>query len=73
MGPLALLTVALFSTQAVKKNNVLLPDTVSNIMDRWTLQMGFPVVTVDTSTGTVTQKHFLLDPTSEVQRPSVFK
>ncbi|XP_064932981.1 aminopeptidase N [Columba livia] len=58
--------------EAVKKNNVLLPDTVSNIMDRWTLQMGFPVVTVDTSTGTVTQKHFLLDPTSEVQRPSVF-
>lgn len=73
MGPLALLTVALFSTQAVSKNNVLLPDTISNIMDRWTLQMGFPVVTVDTSTGTVTQKHFLLDPTSEVQRPSVFK
>ncbi|KAK2524434.1 Anpep [Columba guinea] len=58
--------------EAVKKNNVLLPDTISNIMDRWTLQMGFPVVTVDTSTGTVTQKHFLLDPTSEVQRPSVF-
>lgn len=73
MGPLALLTVALFSTQAVSKNNVLLPDNISNIMDRWTLQMGFPVVTVDTSTGTVTQKHFLLDPTSEVQRPSVFK
>ena len=42
-------------------------------MDRWTLQMGFPVVTVDTHTGTIKQEHFLLDPTSVVERPSVFK
>ncbi|NWV49442.1 AMPN Aminopeptidase, partial [Daphoenositta chrysoptera] len=58
--------------QAVEKNNVQLPDNISNIMDRWTLQMGFPVVTVDTRTGTINQTHFLLDPTSSVDRPSVF-
>ncbi|NXQ17132.1 AMPN Aminopeptidase, partial [Peucedramus taeniatus] len=58
--------------EAVEKNNVSLPDTISNIMDRWTLQMGFPLVTVDTSSGTVNQTHFLLDPTSSVDRPSVF-
>ncbi|NXX31203.1 AMPN Aminopeptidase, partial [Nicator chloris] len=58
--------------EAVEKNNVQLPDSISNIMDRWTLQMGFPVVTVDTRSGTVSQKHFLLDPTSSVDRPSVF-
>nr|XP_026655000.1 aminopeptidase N [Zonotrichia albicollis] len=58
--------------QAVDRNEVQLPDTISNIMDRWTLQMGFPVVTVDTSTGTIRQAHFLLDPTSSVDRPSVF-
>ncbi|NXE00863.1 AMPN Aminopeptidase, partial [Chaetorhynchus papuensis] len=58
--------------EAVKKNNVQLPDNISNIMDRWTLQMGFPVVTVDTRTGTINQTHFLVDPTSSVDRPSVF-
>ncbi|KAM6409447.1 aminopeptidase N [Rhynochetos jubatus] len=57
---------------AVEKNSVQLPGSISTIMDRWTLQMGFPVVTVDTRDGTVTQKHFLLDPTSVVERPSVF-
>ncbi|NWR52832.1 AMPN Aminopeptidase, partial [Regulus satrapa] len=58
--------------EAVKENNVQLPDSISNIMDRWTLQMGFPVVTVDTRSGAVNQTHFLLDPTSSVDRPSVF-
>ncbi|NWS71136.1 AMPN Aminopeptidase, partial [Crotophaga sulcirostris] len=58
--------------EAVVKNNVSLPRSISDIMDRWTLQMGFPVVTVDTRTGTVNQSHFLLDPTSVVERPSVF-
>ncbi|NWZ92043.1 AMPN Aminopeptidase, partial [Nesospiza acunhae] len=58
--------------QAVDKNKVPLPDSISNIMDRWTLQMGFPVVTVDTRSGAVSQAHFLLDPTSSVDRPSVF-
>lgn len=71
--PLALVTSGAAIPQAVKNNNVQLPDSISNIMDRWTLQMGFPVVTVDTHSGTVSQNHFLLDPTSSVDRPSVFK
>uniref|UniRef100_A0A8C3RG10 Aminopeptidase n=1 Tax=Cyanoderma ruficeps TaxID=181631 RepID=A0A8C3RG10_9PASS len=58
--------------KAVEENKVQLPDTISNIMDRWTLQMGFPVVTVNTRSGTVHQAHFLLDPTTSVDRPSVF-
>uniref|UniRef100_A0A674E7U4 Alanyl aminopeptidase, membrane n=1 Tax=Salmo trutta TaxID=8032 RepID=A0A674E7U4_SALTR len=45
-----------------------LPHTVHDIMNRWILQMGFPVVTIDTATGNITQKHFLLDPDS-VTRP----
>uniref|UniRef100_A0A8C5M0R5 Aminopeptidase n=1 Tax=Leptobrachium leishanense TaxID=445787 RepID=A0A8C5M0R5_9ANUR len=49
-----------------------LPQSVSTIMDRWVLQMGFPVVTIDTATGSITQKHFLLDPESVVTRPSEF-
>ncbi|XP_076012190.1 aminopeptidase N-like isoform X2 [Genypterus blacodes] len=49
-----------------------LPHTVHDIMKRWTLQMGFPVVTIDTQTGRVTQKHFLLDPYSVVEKPSQF-
>ncbi|XP_039217944.1 aminopeptidase N [Crotalus tigris] len=57
--------------KAVNKN-VNLPSTVKIIMDRWTLQMGFPVLTVDTSTGIISQKHFLLDPESPVERPSPF-
>uniref|UniRef100_A0A3Q3BJF2 Aminopeptidase n=1 Tax=Kryptolebias marmoratus TaxID=37003 RepID=A0A3Q3BJF2_KRYMA len=48
--------------KAVKDNNVSLPRRVDAIMNPWVLQMGFPVVTVDTSTGKVSQKHFLLDP-----------
>ncbi|XP_040896382.1 aminopeptidase N-like [Toxotes jaculatrix] len=48
------------------------PHTVHEIMNRWTLQMGFPVVTIDTRTGSITQKHFLLDPDSVVDRPSQF-
>lgn len=42
-------------------------------MNRWILQMGFPVVTIDTRTGKITQEHFLLDPESVVDRPSEFK
>ncbi|XP_070766513.1 aminopeptidase N-like [Enoplosus armatus] len=49
-----------------------IPHTVHNIMNHWTLQMGFPVVTIDTRTGGITQKHFLLDPDSVVDRPSQF-
>ncbi|XP_058855208.1 aminopeptidase N-like isoform X2 [Acipenser ruthenus] len=59
--------------QAVnKQQNITLPDSVENIMNRWVLQMGFPVVTINTTTGTLTQKHFLLDPDAEVTRSSQF-
>ncbi|XP_040426085.1 aminopeptidase N [Cygnus olor] len=58
--------------QAVDKNNVSLPGNISTIMDRWTLQMGFPVVTVNTLSGSIQQSHFLLDPASKVERPSEF-
>ncbi|XP_057700939.1 aminopeptidase N-like isoform X2 [Corythoichthys intestinalis] len=49
-----------------------IPRTVHEIMHRWTLQMGFPVVTINTRTGHVAQQHFLLDPESVVERPSQF-
>ncbi|RXM91483.1 Aminopeptidase N [Acipenser ruthenus] len=55
-----------------KQQNITLPDSVENIMNRWVLQMGFPVVTINTTTGTLTQKHFLLDPDAEVTRSSQF-
>ncbi|NXF91944.1 AMPN Aminopeptidase, partial [Eubucco bourcierii] len=58
--------------QAVDRHELQLPDSVSAIMDRWILQMGFPVVTVDTLTGVTNQTHFLLDPNSTVERPSAF-
>ncbi|KAM5176502.1 aminopeptidase N [Callospermophilus lateralis] len=54
------------------QSKIELPDHVSNIMDRWILQMGFPVITVDTSKGEISQEHFLLDPESNVTRPSQF-
>ncbi|XP_064191653.1 aminopeptidase N-like [Anguilla rostrata] len=49
-----------------------LPHSVNDIMNRWILQMGFPVVTINTRTGELSQKHFLLDPESVVDRPSEF-
>uniref|UniRef100_A0A8C7TNS4 Aminopeptidase n=1 Tax=Oncorhynchus mykiss TaxID=8022 RepID=A0A8C7TNS4_ONCMY len=49
---------------AVDASDMELPGTVHDIMNRWVLQMGFPVVTINTATGLITQKHFLLDPDS---------
>uniref|UniRef100_A0A3Q4H952 Aminopeptidase n=1 Tax=Neolamprologus brichardi TaxID=32507 RepID=A0A3Q4H952_NEOBR len=49
-----------------------LPDTLDNIMNTWVLQMGFPVVTINTGTGSVSQQHFLLDPEAVVTTPSPF-
>ncbi|CAL8262791.1 unnamed protein product [Merluccius merluccius] len=54
---------------AVQLNKVVLPATVEDIMNRWVLQMGFPVVTIDTTTGTVSQKHFLLSPEPDLKSP----
>ncbi|XP_066503247.1 aminopeptidase Ey [Hoplias malabaricus] len=59
--------------KAVDKSPQLkLPHSVHDIMNRWILQMGFPVVTVDTRTGNVSQKHFLLEPNAVVERASEF-
>ncbi|XP_003921666.1 aminopeptidase N [Saimiri boliviensis] len=58
--------------EAVNNRSVQLPTNVSSIMDRWTLQMGFPLITVNTGTGAISQEHFLLDPDSTVTRPSDF-
>ncbi|XP_004617569.1 aminopeptidase N [Sorex araneus] len=58
--------------KAVDNHKYLLPGSVKDIMDRWILQMGFPVITVNTASGDISQKHFLLDPQSEVTRPSPF-
>ncbi|CAL8246251.1 unnamed protein product [Lota lota] len=52
--------------------DISLPHSVQDIMNRWVLQMGFPVVTVDTRTGHISQKHFLVDPEAEVDRHSPF-
>ncbi|XP_037111087.1 alanyl (membrane) aminopeptidase b [Syngnathus acus] len=49
-----------------------LPQSVHNIMNTWVLQMGFPVVTINATNGVITQKHFLLDPDSEVTAPSPY-
>ncbi|KAK7121714.1 hypothetical protein R3I93_022712 [Phoxinus phoxinus] len=57
---------------AVDTTGTVLPLRVKEIMDRWVLQMGFPVVTVDTTTGQVSQMHFLLDPESSLERSSPF-
>ncbi|XP_044048314.1 aminopeptidase N-like isoform X2 [Siniperca chuatsi] len=57
---------------AVDANKTKLPEPVNNIMNTWVLQMGFPVVTINTSTGVVSQKHFLLDPDSDVTAPSPY-
>ncbi|XP_041853604.1 aminopeptidase N-like isoform X2 [Melanotaenia boesemani] len=57
---------------AVSTSGTNLPDTVTNIMNTWVLQMGFPVVTINTADGAVSQQHFLLDPDSEVTTPSPF-
>ncbi|XP_069840540.1 aminopeptidase N-like [Dendropsophus ebraccatus] len=51
-------------------DKVYLPDTIEKIMNTWVLQMGFPVVTINTADGSLRQKHFLLDPNSTVTRPS---
>uniref|UniRef100_A0AAQ5YVD5 Aminopeptidase n=1 Tax=Amphiprion ocellaris TaxID=80972 RepID=A0AAQ5YVD5_AMPOC len=58
--------------QAVDATGTALPQSVNNIMNTWVLQMGFPVVTINTATGDVSQKHFLLDPESVVTTPSPY-
>ncbi|XP_056308223.1 aminopeptidase N [Danio aesculapii] len=57
---------------AVDNTGTILPLSVKEIMDRWVLQMGFPVVTVNTTTGQVSQMYFRLDAESSIQRSSPF-
>ncbi|XP_029001190.1 aminopeptidase Ey-like [Betta splendens] len=57
---------------AVDGAGIELPQSVEDIMNRWILQMGFPLVTIDTQTGSVTQRHFLLNPDSVVSTSSEF-
>ncbi|XP_037538536.1 aminopeptidase Ey [Nematolebias whitei] len=57
---------------AVDNSGTELPNSVNNIMNTWVLQMGFPVVTINTNTGAVSQQHFLLDPNARVTRESEF-
>ncbi|XP_044135447.1 aminopeptidase N-like [Bufo gargarizans] len=57
---------------AVDKSSIYLDNKIEDIMNTWVLQMGFPVVTINTTTGVVQQKHFLLDPNATVTRPSDF-
>uniref|UniRef100_A0A8C1JSE7 Aminopeptidase n=1 Tax=Cyprinus carpio TaxID=7962 RepID=A0A8C1JSE7_CYPCA len=52
---------------AVDKTGTVLPLSVKEIMDRWVLQMGFPVVIINTTTGQVSQMHFLLDPETTLE------
>uniref|UniRef100_A0A669EJ84 Aminopeptidase n=1 Tax=Oreochromis niloticus TaxID=8128 RepID=A0A669EJ84_ORENI len=54
-------------------NNGSLPHPVDRIMSPWVLQMGFPVVTINTAIGKVSQKHFLLDADSNVTVKSPYK
>uniref|UniRef100_A0AAX7UNN9 Aminopeptidase n=1 Tax=Astatotilapia calliptera TaxID=8154 RepID=A0AAX7UNN9_ASTCA len=58
--------------RAADSSKLELPDTLDNIMNTWVLQMGFPVVTINTGTGSVSQQHFLLDPEAVVTTPSPF-
>ncbi|XP_029766638.1 aminopeptidase N [Terrapene carolina triunguis] len=58
--------------KVVDEDKIQLPTTIKGIMDRWTLQMGFPMVTVNTKNGSISQRHFLLDTESTVERPSAF-
>ncbi|XP_041643447.1 aminopeptidase Ey-like isoform X2 [Cheilinus undulatus] len=57
---------------AVDGAGIKLPHSLEEIMNRWILQMGFPVVTIDTKAGKISQKHFLLDPDSPVDKPSPY-
>ncbi|XP_050005240.1 aminopeptidase Q [Alexandromys fortis] len=49
---------------AIDEQNIIqLPTTVKNIMDSWTYQGGFPVITLNVSTGVMKQEPFYLEKT----------
>ncbi|XP_041693355.1 aminopeptidase N [Coregonus clupeaformis] len=49
--------------QAVQQNGYEIE--VAKVMETWTMQMGYPVITINTTTGDVSQEHFLLIQTSD--------
>ncbi|XP_036073226.1 aminopeptidase Ey [Oryzias melastigma] len=57
---------------AVDEAGISLPRPVEEIMNRWVLQMGFPLITIDTRTGTVHQKHYLSSSECVMDTPSEF-
>ncbi|XP_073693463.1 aminopeptidase N-like [Garra rufa] len=51
-------------------SSIRLPTSINEIMNRWILQMGFPVITIDTRTGSISQQHFLINSEAVVDKPS---
>uniref|UniRef100_A0A671PND6 Aminopeptidase n=1 Tax=Sinocyclocheilus anshuiensis TaxID=1608454 RepID=A0A671PND6_9TELE len=50
---------------------------ITQVMDRWTLQMGYPVVTISKndsldSSVTISQEHFVYDTDAKIQNPELF-
>uniref|UniRef100_A0A8C1Q2P2 Aminopeptidase n=1 Tax=Cyprinus carpio TaxID=7962 RepID=A0A8C1Q2P2_CYPCA len=58
------------TTVADADSRIQLPASIKEIMNRWILQMGYPVVTIDTRTGNISQQHFLIHPEAVVEKPS---
>ncbi|KAK6494557.1 aminopeptidase Q-like [Huso huso] len=55
------------------QNELQLPAPVKDIMDSWTLQMGYPLITLNTSSGTITQeKCFLTKPDNQTSHGNWF-
>ncbi|XP_028305330.1 aminopeptidase N-like isoform X2 [Gouania willdenowi] len=50
----------------VENNSVSLPQSVGVIMNPWVLQEGYPLVTIDTIQGKVSQRRFILNPEEQV-------
>uniref|UniRef100_A0A8C2C3J8 Aminopeptidase n=1 Tax=Cyprinus carpio TaxID=7962 RepID=A0A8C2C3J8_CYPCA len=50
---------------------------ITQVMDRWTLQMGYPVVTISKNDSldnsvTISQEHFIYDTDAKIQNPKLF-
>ncbi|XP_016346696.1 thyrotropin-releasing hormone-degrading ectoenzyme-like, partial [Sinocyclocheilus anshuiensis] len=50
---------------------------ITQVMDRWTLQMGYPVVTISKNDSldnsvTISQEHFVYDTNAKIQNPELF-
>ncbi|XP_016135429.1 thyrotropin-releasing hormone-degrading ectoenzyme-like [Sinocyclocheilus grahami] len=50
---------------------------ITQVMDRWTLQMGYPVVTISKNDSldnsvTISQEHFVYDTDAKIQNPELF-